>query len=220
MNKTILNLVGLSLICAIWCGIYGAWGLTRHLTQAADSTTALAEGLDSQTQQTFSTINRPQTGTLAEINKATLALKSIAVHVDMAADHEDRQLTKYDPIPDEISALLHSGTGTLNAATETSQQASAVLSSIRTSTDQLPPLVVASTASVNDFDALLKDKAIERTLTNVDTSTANFAVVSGNFARVTTFYADDITKPKTFKEKMKAGVSLGFDALGFAFRHF
>ena len=242
MNKSILNILGIAILGAIGLSVWGGWWACVHLVAAIDSFgTAFAQisaasvPVSQGSAQTLAEINRPcqpikghiykvneakPCGTLADIAQTLRTMRGMMGTIETAGNHENSQLSRYDAIATQTSDLLVSFRGTADAATGTAQETTAMLSSIRTTTDQLPPLIAASTASVNDLDALLKDKAIDRTLTNVDTSTANFAVVSGNFARVTTFYADDITKPKTFKEKMKAGVSLGFDALGFAFRHF
>ena len=106
------------------------------------------------------TINRPTTGTLAEITKTTLALKSTLVHIDMAVDHEDKNLTSLDAqertLFSDAHTTLFQGQQTMLSAQESLQNASSMFATTETTILGVRPVLSHLDTAVTDVDISVK----------------------------------------------------------------
>ena len=189
MNRTIANLLGIAEIAAIVLGIWGAFGTNQHLIVAVDHLNDSAV-----------TVNREKTGTLAEVDKTILAVKSILVHGDMVIAHEDKQLGTLDGytrnLDTELSGLASHAdstldsldgvsaglTGTANAATVDLQAAQSSIAAFTPLLTHADALTVAFTDTVQTGNGYLKSEAVQSAVKNFSGIAANVNSTTGDIA--------------------------------------
>lgn len=181
--------------------VWGCFGLAHHIIVAVDefgaaSTSLAAAGAG--IAQTTAKLNGPH-GTIAMADEDVGAAKSLIIHADLAARHEQQQLTTWDERGTVLFSNLNSGVtdlrATINAAAGTANAATATLGEGQRTLAAFQPLLGHSDATVADFDALLKDKAIHRTFDHVESITASGDKIAADAA----FEADKFTHPQKKK---------------------
>ena len=120
----------------------------------------------------------------AKVNATMDALATIPEHVNMSAD----------------------------AATGVMAQAQVDLVSLNAPIKAVNPLLLNAGDAVSDLDALLKDKAVHDTLTNVDAATASGAGILANGKTVTDKITYDFMHPVPAWKQPRKILQLGFDA--------
>jgi hypothetical protein len=201
MNRTILNLLGLAGIAALSLIGWAAFGL--HQTEDAISDAAksgkITVQIDTSPKVTERLVKLFDAANPA-ISKADTAFGNLA---DASGDWSDASKQQAR----DVRALLAAGGRAVDAVTEdakalkgTATGATVLLATANTDlvTAQpalaaLPPLLTAYTQSGNDLDALLRDKAITATLTNVQAMTAQGAGILGDVRQET----DSMVAPKS-----------------------
>lgn len=117
----------LALLTAL-CGlaVWGCFGLNKHAIVAFDNLSAAGAGLT----QTAQYLNDPDKGTIKMIDEDAGAAKSLIIHADLVARHEQQQLNTWDARGTELfnnangavtdlRGVFTSGKATLDQATET-----------------------------------------------------------------------------------------------------
>ncbi len=192
-----------SAVATALCGlaVWGCCGLTRHIIVAVDHLGDAGAGI----AQTAAKLNGRH-GTIAMMDEDAGAAKSLIIHADLAARHEQQQLTTWDARGAELFANLDNGVTdlrtTIRAATGTADAASATLAEGQHTLRAFQPLLGSSDAAVADIDALLRDEAIHRTLTHVESMTASGDRIAADAA----FEADKFTHPQKRKLTFWGGV--------------
>jgi hypothetical protein len=190
---TVTALLGL----AVW----GCCGLTQHIIVAVDKFGDAGAGIAQATAK----LNGPH-GTIAMADEDVGAAKSLIIHADLAARHEQQQLTTWDTRGAVLFSNLNGSVTdlrtTINAATETANATTATLSEGQRTLAAFQPLLGHSDATVADFDALLKDKAIHRTFDHMESITASGDRIAADAA----FEADKFTHPPKKKLTFWGGV--------------
>lgn len=148
-----------------------------QLSQTEKNVGILAAQSAVQVKQTGALI----TATANNMNAVGDSVKGVASHLDTTAD-----------------AL----TGTAQGATQTLAAASTDLKTLDTSLTAFPPLLERSTATVGDLDALLKDKAVYRTLDNVQSMTSSGSAILIDARTLADKTTGDILKPKPWWMKI------------------
>ena len=185
----------------------GIWAGFVYIPQIGSRALTALDGINGA----LSTVNRHDNGTLAETDKAIMAIKSVTVHADMAIAHEDRNLDKYDSNIQRLAAradeLAQSGTRTLDAATESIHAAQTTIKTANDSIASIRPLVAAGTATVKHVDALVTNPAIPETLADLQGVAAHTDAITGDTAKVTAHFEKIIDAPKkrTFWGAVKQG---------------
>ena len=202
--------------------VWGCCGLTRHVIVAVDKIgdagSNLAEA-GAGIAQASARINGPH-GTIAMMDEDAGAAKGLIVHADMAARHEQQQLTTWDARGADLFANLNGGVTdlrttvnaiaqTASAATGTAIAASATLGEGQRTLAAFQPLLGHSDATVADMDALLRDRAIHRTFDHVESITASGDKIAADAA----FEADKFTHPPKKKLTFWGGVMVGIEWL-------
>lgn len=183
----IAHLLVLLALCA-FIGVVGwqAWMRGQQLGAVLTGAQAAEVKLNSSLDK----INQPGSGTLAEVDKTTLALKGVLVHADIATNHEDRNLTTLDVQESTLFADAHGTltglrsttaafTDTANAATGTLHGATLDLQTLNTSIAGLGPVETSASASLTDLEAFIKGP-------DVTGSAANLRLITGNFGTMST----------------------------------
>jgi hypothetical protein len=132
---------------------------------------------------TLTKVNQPGTGVLAEVDKTLLSLKGVLVHVDMAANHEDRQLTTLDAQEKQLFKDIHttlvSTNTTVSSFAQVGVQATAVLKTTNETLVSVQPhldaLMTQSNTDLVDVHTLLSNP-------DYPALTRNLVVLSGHAA--------------------------------------
>jgi len=116
----------------------------------------------------FVEMNRPDTGTLAEFNKTTLAVKGVLVHIDIAARHEDQQLTTLDSQERTLYSDMHqlalNGQGLLNQGTETLKTGQETIKAVQPVLGAAKDSLQATTQAVGALNKVIADPNIPATV--------------------------------------------------------
>jgi hypothetical protein len=182
MNRWLANALGVAgvvVLCVLGWAL-AEWAIVgKTLNSSVTQTTSIVNQLN----VTLAKLNGP-TGTIAEVDKLLLALKSTTVHVDIAARHEDQQLTVLDVQERQLFADAHGTLGevqkTAAALTGTAQQATATLGEAQRTIQVAQPLVAsldttakASTAAVNSLNARITDPHVDSLMAHLDSTTGH-----------------------------------------------
>lgn len=167
----------LAIVLTIGAVGWRAW----RLADAVTGLVAHANATVNQVNQTLETVNRPcgtrnPCGTLAEVAKTTLAARSTLTHLDMAAAHENRNLTVLDGQERQLFDDAHT---TLQNASRMTVAASAAIQTTNDSVKWIQPLLEETTATVAGYRKLTPE--IAETTANLNRTTANLAAATGDF---------------------------------------
>jgi hypothetical protein len=166
---------------AIALGTWGAFVLNRHLIVAID-------GIGSASMDSSAILHRIDgpAGTVVEIDKLLLALKSTTVHADMMIAHEDKQLDVYDSYISTMADDIHDVSarlgGTADAATGTARSATAAIDTANRTIASGQPLIESATSRIND-------PRIDRLMDSLNVTSTSVAGITADSKRV----ADDMT---------------------------
>jgi len=170
MNALYIAKVLLAATATVALGIVAYEGLT--IGEALKSTVTAYSSIPAKAGATLDWINRPGTGTLAEVDKALLATKSLEVHADMAVAHEDRQLATLDTQEAAIFSDLHkTAMGAQQATTKLSgieDEATGALRATTVALGGLTPVEAHLDGLISDPDIMNALKHANNTLSNVD----------------------------------------------------
>lgn len=208
MRRTLLGVASSALAALLGLAVWGCFGLTQHIIVAVDKFGDAGAGL----AQTTARLNGRH-GTLAMMDEDVGAAKSLIVHADLAARHEQQQLTTWDIRGAVLFSNLNGGVSdlrtTINAATGTANAASEALDEGKRTLIAFQPLLGHSDAAVADMDAFLKDQSIQRTMVHVESMTASGDRIAADAA----FEADKFTHPQKKKLTFWGAVYTGVEWL-------
>lgn len=156
----------------------------------------------------LTTVNRPETGTLAEVNKSVLAFKSVLVHTDLVIDHENKQLSTLDnhertlfsngvQLFSNLNSTVHQGQETMLAAQESLQNASSLFATTETTILGVRPVLGHVDESVVRFNSLLANPAVPATMKSVQDITFHAARISDTADQVTAKATHSYLHPST-----------------------
>ena len=171
----------------------------RQEQAIGDAATALKAQIQAvpNLQPTLDAISGPR-GTLHEVNKAVVKIGDMAVtsqrQVAQSSKLVDAAAQSITSATSDVHTLATEGTRTLAAATQLTQGLSV---SLPATVDTANSLLSHSDAAVTDFNALLKDEAIHRTLANLDATTQNLGGITLDARLVSDKISADYLKPKT-----------------------
>lgn len=163
MNKYLLNTIGVALLVLIGTWVWAGY----QLGTASQSATPVVGKIG----VTLDKINSP-TGTLVLTNKAVNEFRSLIVHADLVARHEQQQLTTWDTRGKILFDNLNGGVTdlrgtvqslgkTANAATGVLDEGRKTLSIVNNPETGLPELEDNSNGAINDLRNYLRSKAVQ-----------------------------------------------------------
>jgi hypothetical protein len=200
--------IGVTIAALLGLSVWGCIGLTNHIIVAVDkfgaASTSFADA-GAGIAQTTAKLNGPH-GTIAMMDEDAGAAKSLIVHADLAARHEQQQLTTWDARGDVLFTNINGGVTdlrtTITAATGTANEATVTLNEAERTLAAFQPVLDHSDATIADVDALFKDQAIHRTFDHVESITASGDKIAADAA----FEADKFTHPPKKKLTFWGGV--------------
>lgn len=161
-------------------------------------------GIETKINQSLDTINSPcgaghPCGTLADIARTLNTVRGTFGQIEIAANHEDKNLSTLDKQELTLFGDLHNTTlqaqNTLAGVNQTAQGASLALQTVNGSIGALRPLLEASTHTTVDLDRAINDPSIHQTAIHVESITASGDRIAGDAA----FEADKLTHPPKVK---------------------
>lgn len=169
MNRWIANALGVSLIAAACLTGWAAW---RWGLSAPGPTSALVQGA----AQALATVNRPcapgPCGTLAVADKTITKVGDAIVTTQLEeraiAPHTVAAVDALKGSADALTATSQAATGSFHALDGSAYALTGTLNTATTTLDAAKAPINAFTQDAVDLDALLKDRAIHATLTNVE----------------------------------------------------
>jgi hypothetical protein len=171
MNKRIIIrwLMGPSLphLIVLGLAVWGCWGAWHHFIVAADEITSVLAKVSGKN------------GTIAMADEDIGAMKSLIVHADLVARHEQQQLSTYDAYGAQLFADLHStarklsGTadslsGTAQALTGTANAATATLQTTGTTIAAFQPILSHTDSAVAGLNARINDPHVTSLITHLE----------------------------------------------------
>jgi len=170
-------------LCLIAFGGFLTWRISKSLS-----------GLDASIAQVTATARRVNgdAGTITMLNKDLGATKSLIVHADLVARHEQQQLGVLDAQERQIAADVHQTmtnlSGAASALAGTAHSASATIQTAQTTIQGLQPVLVSANAAVaklggsaDSVTRFMQSRELAATLSNVRGTTANLDASTRDF---------------------------------------
>lgn len=211
---------------AVGAAGFAAYRALNRIADAGEKVGTAADGLNT----TLAKLNGP-TGTLSMADEDIGAAKSLIIHADLVARHEQQQLGTYDNYGarlftdidtlagksggtiDALSGTANAATGTLNAATDTMGEAQRTITAAQ-------PLLGHADAMVGHADLFITNPAIGSTLHNIDAITSSGAETMANGKTASDYLTKQLITPKTFMGRVKGYTGDMFDVSAFLARHY
>lgn len=236
MHKAILNTLGCCLILAVLAVSYYLCYALQGIGTAAASVPNAAISIQQDVSAFTDALDRPcgsghPCGTLAKINQTFNSLDSLIVHADLVARHEQQQLGQFDGyarnIVGDVHTLAAKGGRTLDSATQTANSATATLQTTQGTIAAAQPLLAsltrtsdASTATIQTFNGRLSDQRIDALLTSFRDMADNGNGIVADGRKVADYAKDQITRKKTFLERVEGYSGDVFDIAAYLARHY
>jgi len=178
--------VALACLAVAWLGLQAG----AAVEQASKDEQRIAFDLDT----TVDTLNRPcptpghidPCGTLADVAKTLNTVRGTFGQIEVAANHEDANLSTLDSQEQHIFADLHktlaASNETLTALAQTARGASVTLNAADSTIARFEDVESGATASLNQFNRLIGDPAIPATIANAEAITANASRITKDAA--------------------------------------
>lgn len=221
MNKILqiaLTAAAFSIAAFFALGTYILWG-ARAIPLHINGVLTRAEGVESKANATLINLDKGTAAWAASSKDQAQSVQDVMTSVQGAVSGIDLTLasvrTDADAIHgavNSISATADAATGTLTAATETIGEGKRTIASLQ-------PLVASYTRSGDDLDALLKDEAIHRTLTNVADTTQNLNGIVADGRVVSDKLTKDFVTPKRWYQNIGPKLSDLWDYGALVARH-
>jgi hypothetical protein len=194
---TILSIPAALLALCVW----GCFGIARHVIVAVDHIGDAGAGI----AQTAGKLNGPD-GTIAMADEDIGAAKSLIIHADLVARHEQQSLKTWDARGNEFFANINGGItdlrGTINASKKTVDAGTQLVLELRKTAQAvndpekgLPPILAESGAAVRDARAVVPE--VKRTATATANMMEENAGTAKDARKVADHYEGIIDNPKT-----------------------
>jgi len=132
MNKHLLNLIGIAILALVATSTWAAWEWGGVGQTTKTSAPALVQKMD----KILDRVGEPKNGTIAEVDKMILGVKSLIVHTDLVARHEEQQLTLWDTrgtlLFDNVNGGVSDIRGTIKQSTATLAEAQKAVAEVET----------------------------------------------------------------------------------------
>jgi hypothetical protein len=224
MNRFLQSsLAVLALTAAVAVGALGYFG-SLALRELAGAGTAAKHAGD-QVSAAVAAIDGPH-GTITMANEDVGALKSLIVHADLVARHEQQQLGTFDGygrrLFGDFDGLARQGDATLAAAAKTAGAAGRALDAVDTTAGAAQKLLAAGTQTVGHADTAVVSLTpeVERLLAATGDTVTNANGVMADGRKVADKAAAEYLTPKPWWKKITAYAGDGFDITAFLARHY
>jgi len=168
MNKYLLNLIGAAILALVATSTWAVWEWGGVGQTTKTSAPASVQKMD----KILDRIGEPKNGTVAEVDKLILGLKSLTVHADLVARHEQQQLTTWDDhgekLFNNVNSVVSDVRGTVKQSTLTLAEAQTAIQAVETVPPHINTLADQVTTSLIPLPSTLQG------LTNVSAEMATF----------------------------------------------
>lgn len=194
--------IGITATALLGVAVWGCCGLTKHIIMAVDRFGDAGAGL----AQTAAKLNGKH-GTIAMLDEDAGAAKSLIIHADLVARHEQQSLNTWDQRTTELFNNVNGGItdlrGTVNAATGTANAATGLLSestnTVRILNDPrkgLPATLDNANGAVTDLRKLTPE--LQRTALASANTMEHVNGIAGDGHKVADHYEQIIDNPKKY----------------------
>lgn len=199
MFRAVRIALGITAIALLGLTVWGACGLTKHIIVAVDKLGDAGAGL----AQTTARLNGPH-GTITMADEDVGAAKSLIVHADLVARHEQQQLSVLDQrgtdlyhnlngALTDLRGTIHAATGSVTAATETANAATRALGEGQRSIAAAQPVLGEVEAAVKAFRDMTPD--IDRAVKGSADTAEQTAATMGDVHKVADHFEKEIDDP-------------------------
>lgn len=147
------------------------------------------------------TINRPKTGTLAEVGKSILAFKSVLTHADMALNHEDQNLTALDAqeraLFSNTQQVFSDAHTTLTGASTLFATTNQTVAAVQPVLTHLDAAVVSGNETVTRVNLFFASPTVTSTMKSVDKITFHAANIMDTADQVSAKASHSYLHPPT-----------------------
>lgn len=173
--------------------VWGSFTLTHHVNAALDSVTNAGNAATAAATR----INGPN-GTIAMMDEDIGAAKSLIIHGDLVARHEQHQLTTWDARGAEVfnnvngavtdlRGTITAATGAVNATTATVQEGQRTIQAVQ-------PVLGEARSTIADLHAAVPD--VVRTAKGTADTVQHTAAVGADAEKVANHFEQAIDNPK------------------------
>jgi hypothetical protein len=228
VNRYILNGIGLvSLVTILALGYYGCYAL-QEWGEVGATIIETGDGI----HETLDTINRPcgdhrPCGTLADAAKTLGTIRGSFGQVEVAARHENKQLTLLDAQERQLFVDLHGTaaqaqgtlsalTGTSKALTDTVAEGQRTIRAAQPLLSSLDATAKASTDAVNSLNIRINDPHVATLMRHLDETSEHVAGVTANLDKMSGHIEHQVDAPPTWKSRI-AGMGMDIAKIGIWF---
>jgi hypothetical protein len=170
----------------------------REISHQTTHLLSMAEAPIAELQRTLETVNRPcpagsqvsPCGTLADINKALNTIRGTAGQIEVAARHENKNLTMLDEQERTLFADLHS---TLQQAQATTAELQGTAQATTATLGTLNSTIQSAQAPIGHLDAFITAPDLQAMVKNANRATGNGADLLEHLASTSQTF-DQVTK--------------------------
>lgn len=200
MRRTLQIVVGVTIAALLGLAVWGCFGLTRHLIVAVDKFGDAGAGL----AETTAKLNGKH-GTIAMADEDVGAVKSLIIHADLVARHEQQSLATWDADGTLLFTNLNGGVtdlrGTINAATKTTDAATELTQALTADAKTADTTIAAAQPVLIDIDGAARDlraitPEVKRTATATADTMGHVDGIAADGQAVADHYTQIIINPK------------------------
>ena len=170
MNKHLLNLIGVAILALVATSTWAVWEWGGVGQSFRVGSPALVQKMD----KILDRVGDPKNGTIAEIDKTIVGTKSLIVHADLVARHEQQQLDVWDArgttLFNNVNGTITDARSTIKQSTQTMAEATTAIKAVESVPTHLNEVADQVRASLIPLPDTLKG------LTNASNGFASVAV--------------------------------------------
>ena len=140
MNKYLLNTIGVAVLALVATTTWAVWEWGGVGQTTKTSSPVLIQKMD----KILDRVGEPKNGTIAEVDKLILGVKSLVVHADLVARHEQQQLSAWDERGAElfrnVDGAVTDARATVKQSTLTLAEAQKAIAEVETVPAHLNPV--------------------------------------------------------------------------------
>jgi hypothetical protein len=232
MTKALHLVLLLSAIAALCLGIYGAWGLNRHLIVALDKWGDGGQAEFIELHRTLQELNAPcvgfhgsvSCGPLAQLSQTEKDIGIVAAQSALQVKQTGALVTAAAQSVQRASADIHSLTvsasGTMNEATTTLGTANESLRELQPLETNLAATAAASTVTINGLNGRIGDPRVDALLTDFRKMADSGADIAADGKTVADYGTKQITGKKSFLQRVEGYSGDLFDITAYLARHY
>lgn len=229
MHKTILNMLGCSMVIAVLAVAYFTCFALQQIGTAASSIPNAAISIQQDVSAVTDTLDRPcgsghPCGTLAEVSKTIVHASDAIVTTQLAerkaTPHVIAAMDEFGAAGRNLSKTAQNISGTATALTETLDEGKRTIAAAQPLLASLDATARVSTATIETFNGRLSDPRIDALLTSFRDMADNGNGIVADGRKVADKATSDYLTPKPLWKKLTGYAGDTFDIAAFLARHY